>query len=719
MNPKTVKDIMTKEVVSVFPETSLFEAAKILYKNRFTGLPVIDRNNILVGIMTEYDLVNMESDTPTHIPTLQKMFQTIPAEGGQEKEIEELFLLKVMDVMNSDPLVVSKDATLEETIKIFKEHHRVNPIPVIDSQKRVVGIVSRSDLVKFFTEFPATLERSATFSEKATAKKTGKLVNRSVALLEERYQLVNKISEIGHGETGEHFLLFNKLIPAITGSINIDQAMEEVVRIICISTNWILGEIWTPHGHGLFLRLRSTWPKSDHELVKFIDYSRSFIFASGEGMPGRIWLTKKPEWEDDVSKTPESSFLRAKFAEESNIKAAFGFPVLDAKDNVLAVIIFFMQKASRRDEGFIRFISAVSRGLSLFFRYKLLEEKISLLQSAVGSSSQGILITDPDAQILFANKAWESITGYSQDEIIGKNPSELWGGNMPKEFYEKLWHTIKVEKKPFVGEVENVKKDGTKYWQADYITPILDEYGEIKFFLSIEPDISDKKLKERFKDEFVSIIGHQLRNPLISINWLIESMTKDADLTEDDKKKLQEIYVQNKSLHSFVEDLLMLSRAGKNNLSQEHTDLKLEIERIIKEVQERNPGIKLNFNVKSGDYSMLVNRSMAIQVFANLIYNAAEYADKEIGKADIKLEKTGSGFLFSTHNNGPEIVEEDKPKIFSKLFRSDVAKEYKKSGTGLGLFIIKTICDNLGWKIWFESGSGKGTTFYVKIPIIK
>ncbi|MDP3792737.1 MAG: CBS domain-containing protein [bacterium] len=717
MSIKALKDILTKEVISVFPETSLFEAAKILYKNQFTGLPVVDLDRVLVGIVTEYDLINMESEIPTHIPTLQKIFQTIPAEEGREKEIEGLYLLKVKDVMNPDPLVLSQDATVEETINTFREHHRVNPIPIIDSQRRIVGIVSRSDLVKFFTEFPPTLDKSKTFAEQAISRKTGALVSKSVALLEESYQLVSKISEIGRGEVGEHFLLFNKLVPAITRAINIDQALKEVVKIICESTNWILGEIWRPHENRLFLRLKFSWPEGNHNLDKFITFSKGFLFAPGEGLPGRVWLSKKPEWEDDLTKTSLSTFLKAKFAEESNIGASFGFPILDAQDNVIAVIIFFMQKASRKDEGFVRFISAVSNGLNLFLRYKLLEERIALLQSAVGSSNQGILITDPDARILFANKAWENLTGYSVDEILNKKPSELWGGHMPKEFYEKLWHTIKIEKKPFVGEVRNVKKDGTKFWQADYITPILDEYGEIKFFLSIEPDISDKKVKEQFKDEFVSIIGHQLRNPLISISWLIEWMAKSSSLTVDDKNKLQEIYTQNKNLHSFIEDLLMLSRAGKSDLSREQLDLKSEIDAITKEVQEHNPGTKVSFGTKGGNFSILANRSMAVQVFANLAYNTAEYADKKDGKADIKLERTDSEFLFSTHNNGPEISEEDKPKIFSKLFRSDVAKEHKKSGTGLGLFIVKTICDNLGWKIWFESGLGKGTTFYVNIPL--
>src|SRR3989338_2257023 len=125
MSLRTAKDIMTKEVVSVFPETSLLEAAKILYNNRFTGMPVIDQNGILVGIITEYDLISMESETLTHIPTLQKIFQTIPSGEGHEKEIEKLFLLKVEDVMNPDPLVLSGDATFEETVNIFKEHHRV------------------------------------------------------------------------------------------------------------------------------------------------------------------------------------------------------------------------------------------------------------------------------------------------------------------------------------------------------------------------------------------------------------------------------------------------------------------------------------------------------------------------------------------------------------------------------------------------------------------
>ncbi|OGM96867.1 MAG: hypothetical protein A3J46_03790 [Candidatus Yanofskybacteria bacterium RIFCSPHIGHO2_02_FULL_41_11] len=348
-----------------------------------------------------------------------------------------------------------------------------------------------------------------------------------------------------------------------------------------------------------------------------------------------------------------------------------------------------------------------------------MEERTALLQSAVGSSSQSILITSPDAKIIFINKAWELMTGYSFDDTIGKNPSELWGGHMTNNFYEKLWYIIKTEKKPFSGELENVKKNGVKYWQESHITPILDEYGEIKFFMAIAAEVTEKKQKEQFRDEFVSIIGHQLRNPLITISWLIEWLSKSTNLTEEDKEKIKNIYQQNKGLSSFVEDLLMLSRAGKNNLTKEKFDFKSEIQMILGEVQNRNPKVKLNFYTEGEGLFISTNKSMATQVFSNLIYNAAEYADKDKGEVEVKIAKTKDGLLFSSYNNGPEITEGDKPKIFSKLFRSDLAKEYKKSGTGLGLFIVKTICDSFGWNVWFESGAGLGTTFYVKIPINK
>ncbi len=136
--------MMTEKVVTVLPETSIVDAVKILIKNNFHGLPVVEKNNVLVGIFTEYDLM----------PTVQNVVQNLSAFGEGSSEfrngIRTVKNLRVKDVMNKEPLTFLDNANFDEVIKTFREHHRVNPIPVIDSQKKLVGVVSRFDVVKLF-----------------------------------------------------------------------------------------------------------------------------------------------------------------------------------------------------------------------------------------------------------------------------------------------------------------------------------------------------------------------------------------------------------------------------------------------------------------------------------------------------------------------------------------------------------------------------------------
>jgi len=143
---------MTRKVISVRQDASFREAAQMLYDWGFEGLPVLDKNKKLVGIFTQYDLLS--SDRAMHIPTLQRLFETMSVDREDKKHFEEairpLENLSVSDAMNDDPLTLSPEATLDEIIRLFREHHRVNPVPVIDKDRRVLGVVSRYDIVKLF-----------------------------------------------------------------------------------------------------------------------------------------------------------------------------------------------------------------------------------------------------------------------------------------------------------------------------------------------------------------------------------------------------------------------------------------------------------------------------------------------------------------------------------------------------------------------------------------
>lgn len=148
----TVNDIMTKEIIHTTLETPVVEAATTLLKNNFDGLPVIDKENNLVGILTDHDLIIKESSI--HLPTFINLFNKLDFYKKDQVllkyNLKRILWTKVRDLMNPKPLTVKNYISSEEIIKVFKENPRVNPILVLDSNKKLVGVVSKSDLIKFF-----------------------------------------------------------------------------------------------------------------------------------------------------------------------------------------------------------------------------------------------------------------------------------------------------------------------------------------------------------------------------------------------------------------------------------------------------------------------------------------------------------------------------------------------------------------------------------------
>lgn len=137
----TVAEIMNRNVVSVSPTTPLLDAMRILTKNSFDGVPVVAEGNRLVGILTEYDLIHF-------------IQPAVDNSGVSEKSREKMDAMTVVDVMNTDPLTVQSGVPVSDIILLFRDHHRVNPVPVVDEKKMLVGIISRYDIIKLFEAVP-------------------------------------------------------------------------------------------------------------------------------------------------------------------------------------------------------------------------------------------------------------------------------------------------------------------------------------------------------------------------------------------------------------------------------------------------------------------------------------------------------------------------------------------------------------------------------------
>ncbi len=179
---------MTENPTTVSPETPVVAAANILFARHVNGLPVVDNKGTLCGIFTDQDLLVKGSSI--HLPTFMKLLEGMPVYQARmepvSQDIKKIVSMPVKEVMNSDPLTISPDASVDEALRAFSEHHRVNPIPVVDGEKKLVGILSRYDIIKFFGA-PSVVPR-----ESAPERMIDKNVNRFLSDFEKRFLFVSR-----------------------------------------------------------------------------------------------------------------------------------------------------------------------------------------------------------------------------------------------------------------------------------------------------------------------------------------------------------------------------------------------------------------------------------------------------------------------------------------------------------------------------------------------
>jgi len=182
---QTAYDIMTTAVITVHPETPLIEAANLLVKHRFNGLPVVDDGKRVVGVITEYDLIL--KGTAIHLPTFLQIFQDLSVyKKGSEpirEDLKKIFAMKVAEAMNAEPLTLPGDTPILKVAEVFAEHHRVNPIPIIDQAGLLKGIISRHDLLKFLGSPDIHVEDS---------REIDKNIDRFLSNYQNRFVLVHK-----------------------------------------------------------------------------------------------------------------------------------------------------------------------------------------------------------------------------------------------------------------------------------------------------------------------------------------------------------------------------------------------------------------------------------------------------------------------------------------------------------------------------------------------
>lgn len=357
-----------------------------------------------------------------------------------------------------------------------------------------------------------------------------------------------------------------------------------------------------------------------------------------------------------------------------------------------------------------------------------IEKEKNKTESILKSIGDGVFVVDKNLNITMFNKTSQLISGFTKDEVLGKEYTKNL--HFVNDLDEKQPQDDFIKKALETGEPQSmpthtllINKFGQKIPVADSAAPLKDETGKVIGCVVVFRDISHEYEIDKAKTEFVSLASHQLRTPLSSINWYAEMLLSgDAGkVSTTQKKYLKEIHVGNQRMINLINSLLNVSRLEMGTFFIEPEKIKIIklVEDVINELTHRADEKKL---IIQKDFAkniplMNVDPKLTRIIFQNILSNAIKYTPPQ-GTISLKMFIDKENLNVEISDTGLGIPESQKEDIFSKFFRADNARQTEIEGTGLGLYLVKTILDHCKGAIRFDSKLNEGTTFFVSIPLL-
>lgn len=361
------------------------------------------------------------------------------------------------------------------------------------------------------------------------------------------------------------------------------------------------------------------------------------------------------------------------------------------------------------------------------------------LSRAVEQSTSSIMITDVNGNIEYVNKAFTKNTGYTFEEVKGKNPRFLKSGKTPDSVFKEMWDTI-LAGKDWHGELQNITKDGRLIWEAISITPILDKNGKIKNFVEIKDEITNQKqiqqelieAKEKaehsnkLKTQFLAQMSHEIRTPLnamLSYSSLIKHELENLEITSGDiDESLAGITDSGRRIIRTIELILDISdvQTGRYEAIQKESFLYKDIlHKIYAEYKSLAEEKKIEFKIEKNidDPILRCDEYSLAKIFDHLIDNAIKFTHKGFVKVDISKNGAAKNILVRVKDSGIGISKEYLPKLFTAFSQEEQGYTRSFDGNGLGLALVKKYCELNKIKIDVQSEKGNGTTFLLTIPL--
>jgi PAS domain S-box-containing protein len=360
-----------------------------------------------------------------------------------------------------------------------------------------------------------------------------------------------------------------------------------------------------------------------------------------------------------------------------------------------------------------------------------------VLSAAVLAAPTGIVVSDPnlpDCPIIYANPAFYRITGYSEEEVIGRNCRFLQGPGTNPRHIKALREAIENGKAINV-EIVNHRKDGSRFVNELHLSPIFGDDGEVRYIFGIQHDVSAReqfardaerarRAAERAnaeKSDFLAFMSHEIRTPMNGVMGTI-SLLLDTTLDAEQHAYAETARRCGELLLATVNEMLDLSRieAGHLAIEEEAFDLAAPVAEVLDllapAVAEK--GIRLSASIDPLLPARVIGDARRLrQVLLNLADNAVKFT--AVGGVGIRVERAEAPgqVRFVVADTGIGMPPEVQARLFGRFAQAGPETARRYGGSGLGLMICKRLVGLMSGRIVLASSPGKGSTFSFEIPL--